>query len=635
MRHIVQHPEAPDIGRVDPERLTALGNWIYTEIETALSARTMQEAAWRDCLRLYEGVPKNPVRNIPVENAPNIEVTLGAIAADSIYAQAIDLIYTVSPLITVRPVTCEHDAELQKERALKAKAMQRFSNWIAENEAGVRAASENTILDDVQLGTGVYYIPYVKHTKKAKAHTVTSSGPEIFSIAPEDFVVPGGACDDLQKVRWCALRTWLTEAELQEQAMTAGWNLDGVIPVGVIGWMKTYRERLGRTATDTARSFNELYEIFDIYCSFDIDGDDLWEDLLVTWDRSSRKILKYGFTPYDHRPFSAMRYQLRAHLFYGLGVIEMIKPYQEEATELHNARTLNVQAANCRIWAAKEGTVPESMKIWFNKVVQVGESVENLKALEMGSVHTGSETAEAMTISLAERRVGVNEMSLPRPSQVMGSRTPGITALSLLQQMNRRFTPAFDGIRLGTAEAIRQCLYRYQEQLLSGETGVEAHIQRILGIESGQLVIDTLKDKSFDEHISLELTASSVSVNREADRQNALMLVGVLSQYYQRCLELVAIAANPQTPEPVREVAKKIAEAAGELIDRTLRAFDQIRDPSAFIIQFEEELDHGMGGLDQQGLAGLGDLFGLLGQAGQGGGGRSLPATSPEGAGIG
>ena len=57
----------------------------------------------------------------------------------------------------------------------------------------------------------------------------------------------------------------------------------------------------------------------------------------------------------------------------------------------------------------------------------------------------------------------------------------------------------------------------------------------------------------------------------------------------------------------------KIADAAGEVIDRTIRTFDQVRDPALFIIEVEEE----MAAAAQQG-GGAGDLLqGMLGAAGR------------------
>src|SRR3990167_8067952 len=606
MRLISQLPKREKLVASE-ERLNALKQYLTEEVEDAFSSRSTLDQEHRDLLRQYEGVPKNPVRNFPIENAPNIEITLGAIACDSIYAQMIDLIYTTSPLITVNATN--------KDFIEHAKAMQRFTNIVATQEAKIRPASENTALDDVQLGTGAYYIPWVEHVKKTKSSKVTRRGPYVFSVPIEDVIVPGGSYDDPQTLSWIGIRTWPTKSGIAKRAERnkSKWDIAGIKPAGNKDWVRSRRETLGRTTTNSRR-MSDIYEIIDIFINFDIDGDGIDEDLLVVFDRTSRSILYYGYNPFDTRPIEVCRYQLRAHLFYGLGVMEMIKPYQEEATEIHNSRTLNMLLANCRFYRALDGAVSETTKIWPGKIQFVQGSVENLQAEAMSDVYPSSPQAQAITTALAERRVGTGELS--KPSSVMPSHTSGIATLSVLQQVNRRFTPAFDAFKIATGGAVIQCLYRYQERLLMGDRKTEIHITELMGSEEGRFVIDTLKDEKFDENYKVELTVSSASVNRDADRQNAIILVNLLATYYQRTLELVAIAANPQTPEPVRDVARKIANSAGEIIERTIRTFDQIRDPEAFIVDVNTELDK-IEGVGQEGLAGLTDLLGKASQFGQ------------------
>ena len=427
---------------------------------------------------------------------------------------------------------------------------------------------------------------------------------------------------------WVGLRFWHTQSELNLYASRRKWKIDAFKPAGGKDFVRTRREDLGHTYTKIARA-TDLYETITIFCAYDIDGDGIDEDLLVVWDRTSRDIGLVTYNPFDRRPIEPTRYQLRAHLFYGLGVMEMIRPYQDETSEIHNARTLNMLLANCRFWKAREGSVPETMKIWGNKVQMLSDPTD-LVAEQMADIYPSAAQAQAITTSLAERRVGVNEMSMPRPSQVLGSRTPGITAMSLLQQVNRRFTPAFDGYRNGTGAAVKQCLYRYQERLLAGDRAVEEDIMSVMGDEDGRLVIDVLRDDKFDEGMKIELTASSASVNRDADRQNSIMLVNLLAQYYQRTLELVSIAANPTTPPVIRDVAQKIANSAGEIIERTIRTFDQVRDPNTFIIDVNDELD-AMKGLSQEGLAGLAAMQAGLPAPESNGTGNELMSTLAEG----
>ncbi len=611
MIRVEQHPAAPDL-KLSEQSLFACGQWVGQEIEDALSAQTAQQAEWRESMRLYVGRTEHAVRNIPITNAPNIEVTIGAIAADAIYAQALDLIFQVSPTVTVRAVG--NDLEATKD----AKALQRFVSWGTANEWRLREAADAFLLDDIQLGTGVLYIPWVETVKKTKSAVVTQRGPVILPVAVEDFLVPGGSRGDLQRDRWCGLRSFLTKEELETRAVARGWDIDGVSPCGEVSFVRTMREQFGRTAGQISRK-GTLYEIWDLHALYDIDADGQAEDLLLTWDRTSRKILKAGFAGYDHKPFEAARYQIRPHLFYGLSVMEMMREYQRGTTEFACQWLANAMLANSRIWRGSPGKVPESLEIWPSKVIMANK--DDLEMFEMMDVYPSGQMAIALMVSLAERRVGVQGSAMNRPSQVMGSRTPGITALSMLQQMNKRFAPAFDGMRLAMAGAVRQCLYRYQEKLLEGDGLVEGHIRAVLGDEDGARVVRLLKTPNFDEAMAVELTASSASVNRESDRQNAVLLFNMLVQYYERMLQLVSIAAQPTTPETVRSVAKQIAEKAAELIDRAVRTFDQVRDPATLIVEIGDELDGAVGPLSPAGVGGLAELLGGAVNAIGGGGG--------------
>lgn len=615
MRAVETFPRTEEL-KPTADQLARLNAWLTQEIDDAISARKQQEALWRELLRMYEGVPKNPAKyNSIIEGYEAIEITLGAIATDSIYAMAINLLYTVAPLVTSRAVRARWVPH--------AKALQVFVNHVAENEINLRKASEHTIFDNCQLGSGIYYIPFTERVKRTYSTKVVSRGPMVISVPPEDFLTPGGAYDDLQLSRWCAMRIWHTEDELQTRAKFRGWKIDAAQEYAGKDWVRTRREALARTYTNVPDRRALVYEDYDIYAHYDLDEDGFDEDILVSWNYGAKEVMKVRFNPYDTRPFEAMRYQLRPHLFPGIGVMEMTRPYQQEVTELHNHQIINTMLANTRMWAVRTGTLDEgTVAVWPNKVLEFSDPEADIKELKLSDINASLPQTQAMAIGLAEQRTGSNSMGNPRPSQIMGSRTPANTTIALLQQVNQRFTPAFDDIRLATGGAVKQAIRRYAELVQDGDQGVVAHIQQLLGENDAALLIELLQQPDYAQAVAVELTASSATANRDADRQNAVMLVNLLGQYYAKTLELVAIAANPQTPEAVRSVARKIADSAGELIDRTIRTFDQIRDPSAFIIQIEDELDGQMGAADAVGMTGLANL--LLG-------GQQVPAGLPPG----
>lgn len=611
---IVIHPDdIVDELEVDEESLDNLSRWIDTELKRADGSRSELRLVWESNLRLYEAVAEQLRRNIPIENASNIEIPLGAIAADSVYAQIINTIFQIEPLITVREVG------ETGEFVENIKALQRFVDVLAR-KIRLRPAAENAILDDVKLGTGILYTRWEERRKKTAASSeVISRGPIVQGVAIEDFFVPGGACDDLDRERWVALRYNLTENELRLRERDLEWEIESAQETATQDRVRQLRERLGRHDgfgsrkgnENTDRSGGRMFEIYDIYCYWDIDNDGIDEDLLVTWDKGSRTILKIGFNPYDRRPFSVMRYQLREYLFYGLGVVEMLRPFQRGATNLYNHWVDNSLLANTRFWVGKHGAIPNNqMRVWPNRYLAVANPATDIIPHQMADTYPSAPAAIQQTISFAERRVGLPEVSGNRPGGVLGSRTPGITALSVLQKTNERFGPAFESARTGVAGAVRQAIFRYQERLLAGDFDVENDIRSMLGDERGDLVIALLKDARFDDTVAVELTASNAQVNKEADRQNWLLLMQQVITLGERLVGLAQIMDSQEVGPVTKNVAGQLAEVARELLERVYRSFDQVRDPRQLLIDMNAAIEEAEAQQPPDAMAQLGGLLG-------------------------
>ncbi len=586
-RRVQIHAE-PQVLRPSEQQWNNLSSFLTIEVEDAYSARTQQEALWRHNQRDYEALPARLVRNTPIENAPNLVVPISQMSVDIFNSVFLQTLFDREPFVSVKGVPGKGTPETA------VKSMQNFADWGTRNEFRPDLAAENVSLDNIQHGTGVYYIPWIENVRKTKVETITSAHPKMLGWPIEDTLAPGGAYDEVDELPWISLRGFYSASYLNEMAKRFGWLVGNVTPVGTVGWVRRQRELMGRTHSNT--KLNQLYEIHDIYVYYDIDGDGIEEDLLVTWDRTSRTILKLRYNPYDRRPIEIMRYMRRGYLFYGMGMVEKLRNLQAEISEIHNARNLNMMIANTRLWKARSGSgLKEGMKIWPNKVITMTDP-EDLQSEQLGEIYPSSPQAESISTEMARQLVGLNEMGQQRQGNLLSSRTPATTAAIGAQQQASRFAASFKSGRRATSDAVKQCLWRYQERVRMGDLSVFEHITKTVGSDQASEVLNLMRNQSFDESVIVEVTATGDRTSRQAEQQSLVQLGQVLLQYYGRIMDLGTLAMNPQVPQPIRDLAGKVADASGELVERTVRSFDTIRDPEKFRIDIQEQL-HELGAL--------------------------------------
>jgi hypothetical protein len=617
----IQNPEPIRRTRNRDERLSS---WLSTGLDDDLSGRKDWELMCQECLRQYAAVPKNPVRRLPFDGAPNIEVPIGAIGVDSVAAQMTDTIWGNSRTFTVLG---------SKDWEKHAKAFQTFVNKLTmQKSVGLRAAYDNQVMDKVQLGTGCYYTPWTEATRTTGSHQIIQRGPRVYSIDPDNLIVPPGATDNIEELPRVTLRFLWTQGDYDLRKRTRKWKEDAEpMKSGMVSMVRQARERLAQTREPGDGPAPDKYQIGEVYCYFDYMGMGMEQTLLATYDFTSRRVLDVQYQPYDQRPITVSRYQPRPHMFMGLGPMEMQAALQNTVTEWHNFAEANAKLANARVWASRRGATADKIKITPFKTIQLNNPKEDLIPLVMADIYPSVLQYISADIMLAERRIGVNEMSMGQARGNLGSRTPAATAGALLKQFNRRFVLAYEADRAALADAMRQCILRYQERVKNGDDP-EPDIRAMIGQQDAQLVMEVLRQPAEEiwNSVTLEVTASSESLNRETMRQNVILATNIMTQYYEKTVQLLGALGLP--PEQMKAIGMKVFEHSTEWMDRFLRTFDEVRDPSIFLLS-PEEVNSGqqaaMGGGAAGGLEGLGQLLGALG--GNAGGPPTPNGTPPNG----
>lgn len=550
-----------------------LKQWLNRTHDPAKMGRTGLETTWRSAMRMYNGLPEAK-RWAPFDNAPHIEVTVGAQCADAVYAQACDLIFQSNPYLTARSRKGDADDI--------ADIVQEFIDWgCGSGKWGIKPAIKNFLLDDVQLGTGVFYCPWTHTVRKTDVSKVEDFGPRLDCIDLSHFLLPPNADQDLEKPEFVTMWHLFSKEQARLEGNQQGWKLDDENAVANESDLSKDRRKIIGINDDDAGQ--KGIKIGYTWGHFDVDGDGIAEDIEVVWNMVTYNPLKLTWARYDCRPFVMRSYQDRAHVPFGIGVMEMTSNYEQEATEIRNNRVWNMMMRNQMLFTGPEAAMPEIKELYNGKYISSDQG--EVKVLPMGEPDNQPVQAEMISMTNAQQRVGVNELNA---SSRLGGRTPGITALSALQQANRRFTPAFDNMREAIAGAVIQCLYRYQEQVRANNKAVISQLGDVLGDEKADKLVEFFKKDEFELHdaLDIQLTASSVSVNREADRQNMIMLEQIWEKYIQL---MTAFAQAKSTPpfHGAETESQKAAEALNKLMTKILKTFDQVSDVEGFLIDLD------------------------------------------------
>jgi hypothetical protein len=611
--------------KVSKERKQALATYLQLEIENALSDRGALERVWNQERRDYYQEPMHATRDIPYLNASNYVAPLAQIACDAIFATVFSVTTEASPIITVK---ASNDAWQAQAKVVQERIDHELNS---EGEATIGGLHWNFLpslyhggKDCVKLGTAFWSVEWKEQLIKGKFVRVESAGSRIEPIPLENILAPGGASYDLQNLPWIGVLYEYTDQALTEEAERQGWDLDGVRAAGNISTPHQDRERFARQYGNATRT--NVNDVYKISCCYDIDDDGETEDLLVYYNHTGACILKLDWHPYDHRNLIGAHFDIEEFMLYGRGVPAIIREATKLASDALNSANDNALLSNARGYKGPIGAIEGNSVLVFPGFYFASTDPEKISELKLSDINPSILELLQVAIGFAERATGINDLSTARPSQIPG-RTPATTTMNMLAQVSQRHTPFFASFRSAGACMVRECLYREQERLLRGDTRLPQYLDKILGVESSRIYQEALADPDFDNALSVELTVTSAQMNKEVERQNAIMLAQIYKQYVSELVQAVALVSQPQVTPALRDVVQKAIIASNEFMERVLRTFSDVSNPSRFIIDPTQELQQlAQGGPAAQPQNPLMALIQGLGQ-GQNGNGTAAPVA--------
>lgn len=599
-------------GELDQRAAGILIEWLREEITRALNERRPLEERWLRWQRLYKAVPETPLKEFPFLGAANLVLPVIATDVDMVFSRLMGVLFQPDNLWSCRP--------LREDMIEFAPRLQEFLRWAQNNELEVYRALVGFLLETCKLGTGVLKERYRREqqlvyefregpggTLAQHRRVMLKDSPVIQHVQLVNFLVPSGT-QDHQDAAFNAERLLLTWQQVQERVRAGIYTQEA--GARLMQWHARekgsfYQQELHRMQ-GFGPGLGDRFEFWETWTKFDIGGRGEPQALVCTIHLPTMTYMRVDYNPFFHqeKPYSVGRYMPQEGQFYGIGLGEMDEPFQEEGSAMHNQRIDNNTIANATMMKFKKGIgIREDEPIFPGRWFPVDE-MDDIAPLQMGAGRFNSTVAdEQLTMSYATRRTGVNDY-------VMGSSEPniGYAALgtNILQHREaaKRFDQTLREIRQAVGGSGQRITELYQQFNQGGK------IFSVLGQREGEVLTQFLRFplELIRHSVSVDVTATSASLNKEVDIRTNTVLLQMVTQFYTQLFQGISIVVNPQVPEPLRVLAYRMVVGAVTLMRRTLDSYE-VQDAQSIIPRIEEILGGseglgGLGGLQQQ-LAGL------------------------------
>jgi hypothetical protein len=589
--------------------------WLSTEIDSALIDRSDLEKKWILWNTNFEAKPKQEVKNFPFERASNLVAPVQSTIVNALIARHLNTLFNQPPFWTAKALNPKFtDHEIPNQRLL---------DYAQQFELKLKFNSISFLLDYANYGTAFAKIPWIRESRQNKTYDdegkiiayeqEIADGPRFIPIPISDFIFPISSTQNIQECQWVAHRFRLRWATIKRRGM-------GKPPIYInTDKVENFYTREADEITDAKERLEHIwrstetreYELFEVWCEYDYDGDGHEESCVFTFCKDAGVLLRPILHPFNHhlRPFISSQCFPRAHRVYGIGVGQKLERLQEGMSTIINQAIDNGSLANAPGFKARRGKgIKPGMKWWPGKVTLVDE-MDDLQLLEFsGRGLPAAQMVAGFIREFAERDTAVSDYSMGRESSSVGSAATATSTLALIQEG----TKIFDFL-LGTLrEAYNEI--GYQTYALYSQFKPSGFIFPTFGERDATLIEESWNNPQYVDirkAMMFKVTASHPYVNEALERETWVQLFNLILGYYAKVFEASEIIFNPQAPPPLKLLAGKMIGSGQMIIDR--------------IVQHWNILDSDRILLNQEDLASLGIQSNV-----RGGGGRAVEPGAEE-----
>lgn len=583
----------PIMEELDEECLVKCRRWLSERLEELIASHNVKMAEFATYENAYKALPGKK-KQTPFVGACNEVIPVIAMAVDPVQSRLDIGIMKQQPVFSVQP--------LRKSLVEYRDCLEEWLEFNQRHRWKLRQVAAPRFYEFCKFGTMAFKTIYdriespIKTWERSetsgkflqkKKKLVKFTGARVVGIPMDRLYFPPGYAT----VDECPImgeRLTLTYEQLRV-AESSGKITD----VDKLGHSPTRQNKsdiedqqeVGANHEEPLEYKNE-YELYELWFDYDIDDDGYPESLVAIFEPERRIFLQLTYNWYFHqrKPYTVIPYTVQDGTLYGIGLAEMILPFQNAITRWHQMASDNAYLANIRMYIAKKNSgIEEVPRVYVGRVFYVDNPDKDLKPFQAADIYPSTMTERQNLFGMVEKRTGVSDYLTGRESPLIGSRATATSTIALIQEGTKRVEETLENIRGGFADVSEKsfCIWiQYGtedlEDLVFGSDYTAEQIEDFFSMMTAEHVVNGA--------IGITLKATDAGENKQARQQMQLSLISILMGFFEKQIE-AGEAALQMLQQGQTQGAMLIADtltAARKMFNDLLKHYD-IRNPEQYL----------------------------------------------------
>lgn len=634
---VPSEPKATDISplpkvmiKLSDEKKTKLCIWLDEWLQDLQNSQAPLQVEWAKQEEAYRAHPDAP-KIKPFIGADTTKVPAIAMAVDPVYARLDTGIFKQDPVFQTKA--------LKKSFVPYVPSISAWIDFYQRHRLHLRKVAQPRLLEFVKLGTCVFKTVYHREYYNVVTYDETTwqpikrrekrfCGPKVFGVSLGDLLFPS----NYQELQDCPV--------VFERIRTTYGNLKKLESSGLITNVDDLKNQQTQERTDLERAREKASKhepsrlrqdeliIYEGWCEYDIDDDGIPESLVVSYEPHTRTLLQVRYNWYFHqrKPYTVIPFTVTNDSLYGLGIAEMVKPFQDALTKWNQMASDNAYLANIRMFIVKrESGIEEVPRLYAGRCFFVDDPKSDFIPFAAGEIYPSTLSERQNLFGLVEKRTGVSDYLTGRESPIIGTRATATSTLALIQEGTKRVEQVLENLRSGFSEILEFCMSIWIQY------GLEGLDEAVFGDDKVKEDLAeffrNVTHENVNGALAFDLSATDASGNRQAMQQMQLQIIQIMMQYLEKLLAVgqAALQAQQQMPD-LASMMVDVMKAARQMFRDLLTKYD-IRNPEDYLPELEKYINGGQstnGGGTEGAAAGMGS--GLAGFGGQPGV-QPIPST--------